>query len=94
MDEHLSIQSGRTIEMTHQFVDDNQIPIGQFIEKHNGYATREAALLLDAEYQLTDVGQLPTIMAKKSKRNVLRKPNMPGCLSFGGHLDILSIAIS
>lgn len=59
MDEHLSIQSGRTIEMTHQFVDDNQIPIGQFIEKHNGYATREAALLLDAEYQLTDVGQLP-----------------------------------
>ena len=59
MDEHLSILSGRTIEMTHQFVDDNRIPIGQFIEKHNGYATREAALLLDAEYQLTDVGQLP-----------------------------------
>ncbi len=59
MDEHLSILSGRTIEMTHQFVDDNRIPIGQFIEKHNGYATREAALLLDAEYHLTDIGQLP-----------------------------------
>lgn len=58
MDEHLSILSGRTIEMTTQFVDDNRIPIGQFIEKHNGYATREAALLLDAEYHLTDVEPL------------------------------------
>lgn len=58
MDEHLSILSGRTIEMTNQFVDDNRMPIGQFIEKHNDYATREAALLLDAEFHLTDVGQL------------------------------------
>lgn len=59
MDEHLSILSGRTIEMTNQFVDDNRMPVGLFIDKHNGYATREAALLLDAEYHLTDIDNLP-----------------------------------
>ena len=58
MDEHLSILSGRTLELENQFVDDNRMPIGQFIDKHNGYATREAALLLDAEYHLTDVEKL------------------------------------
>lgn len=58
MDEHLSILSGRTLELENQFVDDNRMPIGQFIDKHNGYATREAALLLDAEYHLTDVKNL------------------------------------
>lgn len=58
MDEHLSILSGRTLELENQFVDDNRMSIGQFIDKHNGYATREAALLLDAEYHLTDVEKL------------------------------------
>jgi glycosyltransferase involved in cell wall biosynthesis len=58
MDEHLSILDGETIELKNQFVDDNRMPIGQFIDKHNGYASREAALLLDAEYDLlnTTVG--------------------------------------
>ena len=54
MDEHLSVPSGEIISLKHQFVDDNIMPIGQFTEKHNGYASREAALLLDAEYNLTD----------------------------------------
>ena len=53
MDEHLSID-GEIVRMENQFVDDNRMTIGQFIIKHEGYASREAALLLDAEYQLTD----------------------------------------
>ena len=53
MDEHLSVLSGEIVCLKNQFVDDNMMPIGQFIEKHNGYASREAALLLDAEYHLT-----------------------------------------
>ncbi len=59
MDEHLSVLSGETIEMKHKFIDDNRMPIGKFIAKHNGYASREAALLLDAEYHLTDMDSLP-----------------------------------
>lgn len=53
MDEHLSVE-GETMKMVHQFVDDNRMSIGEFTTKHNGYASREAALLLDAEYRLTD----------------------------------------
>lgn len=57
MDEHLSILEGETIELKHQFVDDNLMNIGQFTIKHENYASREAALLLDAEYHLSDVSQ-------------------------------------
>ena len=59
MDEHLSVLSGVTVEMEHQFIDDNRMTIGQFVDKHNGYASREAALLLDAEFHLTDTSALP-----------------------------------
>ncbi len=59
MDEHLSVLSGDTIELEHQFIDDNRMSIGQFTEKHNGYAGREAALLLDAEYALSDTASMP-----------------------------------
>ncbi len=59
MDEHLSILSGETGELEHKFIDDNRIPIGQFVSKHNGYASREAAMLLDAEFNLADTGALP-----------------------------------
>lgn len=58
MDEHLSILDGKTIEMKHQFVDDNRLTIGQFTIKHENYASREAAILLDAEYHLSDTGKL------------------------------------
>ena len=50
MDEHLRVDpEGRMEKMKGQFIDDNLMPIGEFIAKHNGYASREAALLLDAE---------------------------------------------
>ena len=58
MDEHLSILEGRTVEMEHQFVDDNRMTIGQFTIKHENYASREAALLLDAEYHLSDTAHM------------------------------------
>lgn len=58
MDEHLSVE-GEIVRMKHRFVDDNRMTIGQFTVKHEGYASREAALLLDAEYHLTDTSALP-----------------------------------
>lgn len=57
MDEHLSVK-GEIIRMKHQFVDDNLMTIGQFTIKHEGYASREAALLLDAEYCLTNISNM------------------------------------
>lgn len=58
MDEHLKILSGRTVEMRSKFVDDNLMPISDFIIKHIGYANREAATMLDAKYGLSDSSEI------------------------------------
>lgn len=53
MDEHLEVLEGNTITFENKFIDDNLLSISKFIDKHNNYSSREAALLLDAEYNLT-----------------------------------------
>lgn len=73
MDEHLSIDPcGRVERMKGQFIDDNLLPIGQFIAKHNGYASREAALLLDAELGLSgmssDTNHGSAVEKKRAKK--------------------------
>lgn len=73
MDEHLSVLSGETIELKNLFVDDNRMSVGQFIDKHNGYAAREAALLLDAEYHLTDTDILPQDLGKEVEKKRAQK---------------------
>lgn len=55
MDEHIVVKSGRTVTFKNKFIDDNLLSVKQFIEKHNHYSSREAALLLDAEYHLFDL---------------------------------------
>lgn len=55
MDEHLCVLQGKTQKMKGQFVDDNRLPIGEMIQKHVNYASREATLLLDAEYELSSM---------------------------------------
>lgn len=54
MDEHLTVPTGEIITFKNKFIDDNRMPIRHFIDKHNAYSSREAALLLDAEYNLTN----------------------------------------
>lgn len=54
MDEHLKVLDGRTVTFENKFVDASLLTISQFIDKHNGYSTKEAIQLLDAEYGLTD----------------------------------------
>ena len=53
MDEHLLVLEGSTVTFRHKFIDDNRNSLKYFIDKHNGYSAREAAMLLDAEYDLT-----------------------------------------
>ena len=55
MDEHIVVKSGRTVTFKNQFIDDSLLSIKQFVDKHNHYSSREAALLLDAEYHLFDL---------------------------------------
>lgn len=54
MDEHLEVLEGETTTFKNQFIDDNRNSLRYFIDKHNNYSSREAALLLDAEYQLIE----------------------------------------
>lgn len=54
MDEHLQVLEGETVTFEHKFVDDNRNSLKYFVDKHNNYSSREAALLLDAEYGLKD----------------------------------------
>ena len=54
MDEHLQVLDGDTVAFEHKFIDDNRNSLKHFIDKHNNYSSREAALLLDAEYGLLD----------------------------------------
>lgn len=54
MDEHLKVLEGNTVAFEHKFIDDNRIPLAQFVAKHNNYSSREAAVLLDAEYGLSE----------------------------------------
>lgn len=54
MDEHLQIVGGDIHTCRHKFIDDNRMPLSHFIKKHDGYAAREAALLLKAEVEQAD----------------------------------------
>lgn len=72
MDEHLSVD-GAIATMKHQFIDDNRMPIGQFTVKHEGYASREAVLLLDAEYHLTDTSTMPHDHGEEVERKRAQK---------------------
>ena len=51
MDEHIQVR-GRTAEFSGEVIDDNLNSLTWWTEKHNRYASREAADLLNFEYKL------------------------------------------
>lgn len=53
MDEHIQMFEGDSVEFENDFVDENLHDLSWFMEKHIGYAAREAVDLLDIEYDLT-----------------------------------------
>ena len=52
MDEHIVLDSGNSLVMAGDFVDDNLNTIEWFIEKHNRYASREMVDIVNQKYQL------------------------------------------
>lgn len=53
MDEHIQLIEGRFVEFNYDFCDHNLNNLSWWTQKHVGYAIREAADLLDMEYDLT-----------------------------------------
>ncbi len=54
MDEHIQLLSGKSIEFENDFVDHNLNNLSWWIQKHNGYAIREAIDMLDIELELIE----------------------------------------
>lgn len=73
MDEHLKLTSGELVTWEEAFYDDNLNNLKWWTNKHNGYAIREAADLLDFEYNFTNAerneleGQAGAQRSKKHK---------------------------
>lgn len=54
MDEYLNILEGTTCKFENAIVDASKISLCSFTDKHNNYSSREASILLDAEYGLSE----------------------------------------
>jgi len=52
MDEHIVLNSGKSVVFSGDFVDDNLNTVAWFIDKHNKYASREMIEIINQRYQL------------------------------------------
>jgi len=50
MDEHIVLLEGRAEKLKNDFIDDNKKGLSDWIQKHNNYASREAADVLRGDY--------------------------------------------
>lgn len=80
MDEHIVLSDGETIELENDFCDHNLNNISWFCKKHVDYAVREAAEMLDAEYNLSGHGSKDDAFTKqvrekrKKKQTYVKQP--------------------
>lgn len=73
MDEHIQLSDGKIVEFENDFCDHNLNNLSWFCHKHVNYAVREAADLLDIEYNIT--GAAATDSEKEISRQAIAKRN-------------------
>lgn len=74
MDEHMLLTEGQSLEFAHDFIDQNLNNLSWWAQKHVGYAVREAADLLDMEYNLfPGTAQQIGMFGKKGDEKRLKK---------------------
>lgn len=80
MDEHIVLTDGKTIDFENDFCDHNLNDISWFCKKHVDYALKEAAEMLDIEYNFSnpkqkDKGLSQQALSKRRKKySYSRKP--------------------
>ena len=80
MDEHIELLQGESITFENDFVDENLNNLSWWAQKHVGYAVREAAELLDIEYNITGNDSAgrhlseKTLQKRKLKLKYAKKP--------------------
>ena len=72
MDEHIRLLEGEAVEFRHDFVDHNLNDLSWWVEKHAGYAVREALDLLDLERKAAGPGNSKDALSSQamSKRKM------------------------
>jgi glycosyltransferase involved in cell wall biosynthesis len=83
MDEHIKVE-GKTIALSGAMIDDNLRPLAWWIEKHNGYSSREAVDLLNLQYQFSAQNSVASLSLENSSIGLKRwikeniYANLPG----------------
>lgn len=68
MDDHMQLLEGEELEFKYDFVDENLSNLGWWINKHNGYAVREAIELLDLEMGLLSDDKSERLLTDQAAR--------------------------
>jgi glycosyltransferase involved in cell wall biosynthesis len=71
MDEHIKVD-GNTMALSGVMIDDNLRSLAWWIEKHNGYSSREAVDLLNLEYQFTQQNSVAALNLSQSSIGLKR----------------------
>ena len=85
MDEHIKVE-GQTMALSGAMIDDNLRSLAWWIEKHNGYSSREAVDLLNLEYQFAKQNSVAELTLSNSSVGLKRwiKENIYAKLPGGG----------
>jgi hypothetical protein len=85
MDEHIKAE-GQTMALSGAMIDDNLRSLAWWIEKHNGYSSREAVDLLNLEYQFAKQNSVAELTLSNSSVGLKRwiKENIYAKLPGGG----------
>lgn len=78
LDEHVDVKEGKAMDFPYDIVDDSQITLKEWIDKHNGYSNREAIELIHQEIGLFERGETHldknAIQKKKNKNCYAKMP--------------------
>ena len=73
MDEHMVLRFGTTARLQGRLTDNNLNAIGWWVDKHNGYASREALQLLNGEFGFFESDASPGALSASAKSKRLLK---------------------
>jgi glycosyltransferase involved in cell wall biosynthesis len=71
MDEHIKVE-GQTMALSGAMIDDNLRSLAWWIEKHNGYSSREAVDLLNLEFQFAQQNSVAALTLSNSSIGLKR----------------------
>lgn len=72
LDEHVDVQDGKSMDFPYDIIDDSQISLTEWVNKHNSYSTKEAIELIHQEIGLFDRTEL-NLDKNAQKKKIIKK---------------------